>query len=249
MHLKHIPMDGPQNLRDLGGFLNEEGKAVVWNKLYRADGLSSLSEADMETFRKLNIRTIVDLRSDSERKTMPDKIPDGVSYYACPMMREDFSTPDQAAETSFAKSLKIGYLEMIQENAPKVGPAVRTVMEGLSKGAVVFYCTAGKDRTGVLSAILLLRLGVGEEDIIADYQVSFTYNAKGINRLIQQVPQMKAYMEQAGEDSMLHSNPKNMQAVLGVLNTDNIAQWLANAGVNEELQESFCSIMLESADL
>lgn len=114
-------------------------------------------------------------------------------------------------------------------------------------GAVVFHCTAGKDRTGVLAVILLLRLGVGEEDIIADYQVSFTYNAKGIDRLIQQVPRMKAYMEQAGGDSMLDSNPKNMQAVLGVLNTDNIAQWLENAGVSEELQESFCEIMLENA--
>ncbi len=86
MHLKHIPMDGPQNLWDLGGFLTESGEAVVWNKLYRADGLASLSKRDMETFRKLNIRTIVDLRSDSEQKAMPDRIPDGVSYYACPMM-------------------------------------------------------------------------------------------------------------------------------------------------------------------
>lgn len=248
MHLKHIPMDGPQNLRDLGGFLTESGKAVVWNRLYRADGLAGLSERDMEAFRKLNIRTIVDLRSDSERKAMPDRVPDGVSYYACPMMREDIAAPERAAETSFAKSLKIGYLEMIQENAAKVADAVRTVMEGLAKGAVVFHCTAGKDRTGVLAAILLLRLGAGQEDIIADYQVSFTYNAKGINRLMEQVPQMKAYLEQAGEDSMLHSNPKNMQAVLEVLNTDNIARWLTAAGVSEELQESFCGIMLENAD-
>ena len=50
MHLKHIPMDGPQNLWDLGGFLTESGEAVVWNKLYRADGLASLSKRDMETF-------------------------------------------------------------------------------------------------------------------------------------------------------------------------------------------------------
>ena len=82
MHLKHIPMDGPQNLRDLGGFLTESGEAVVWNKLYRADGLASLSKRDMETFRKLNIRSIVDLRSDSERKAMPDRILDGVSYHS-----------------------------------------------------------------------------------------------------------------------------------------------------------------------
>ena len=48
----------------------------------------------------------------------------------------------------------------------------------------MFHCTAGKDRTGVLAAILLLLLGVAEEDIIADDQVSFTYNRRGVNQLL-----------------------------------------------------------------
>lgn len=50
MHLKHIPMDGPQNFRDLGGFLNHDGQAVAWNRLYRADSLSALSDRDLELF-------------------------------------------------------------------------------------------------------------------------------------------------------------------------------------------------------
>lgn len=249
MQLKHIPMDGPQNFRDLGGFLSKTGDAVAWNRLYRADGLAALSDRDAEVFRKRNIRTIVDLRSPSEQKAMPDRVPEGVAYRACPMMREDISTQEQAAASSFARSLKIGYLTMIRDNADLVGAAVRAVMEGLENGAVVFHCTAGKDRTGVLAAILLLRLGVGTEDIIADYQVSHTYNVNGINRMIQQAPQLKAYLDQAGEDSMLHSNPKNIQAVLAELNTENIEPWLKDAGVSEALQQSFCRIMLERADI
>ena len=70
-------------------------------------------------------------------------------------------------------------------------------MEGLSKGPVVFHCTAGKDRTGVLAAILLLRLGVDEEDIIADYQVSFTYNRRGMNQLLARYPEMQALLAQS----------------------------------------------------
>lgn len=248
MQLKHIPMDGPQNFRDLGGFLNRDGKMVAWNRLYRADGLTALSERDEEVLRKRNVRTIVDLRSVSEQKSMPDKVPEGVRFCACPMMEEDVSSADQAAALSFAQSLKIGYLKMIRENPELVGEAVRAVMEGLEQGAVVFHCTAGKDRTGVLAAILLLRLGVAETDIIADYQVSFTYNANGINRMIAHVPELKQYLEQAGDDSMLHSNPKNMQAVLDVLNADNIGPWLENAGVSRELQESFCRTMLENGE-
>ena len=243
MHLKHIPMDGPQNFRDLGGFLNQNGQVVAWNRLYRADGLSALSDRDMERFQKLHIHTIVDLRGASEQAAMPDKVAEGVTYCSCPMMREEGM--EQAAELSFAQSLKTGYLEMIQGNAGKVGEAVRAVMEGLSKGAVVFHCTAGKDRTGVLAAILLLRLGVGEEDIVADYQVSHTYNTNGVNRMMETIPQLRAYLEKAGDDSMLHSHPNNIRAVLEILNRENIGPWLEAAGVEPALQQSFCSVMLE----
>ena len=118
-------------------------------------------------------------------------------------------------------------------------------MEGLSKGPVVFHCTAGKDRTGVLAAILLLRLGVDEEDIIADYQVSHMYNANGVNRMMEAIPQLRAYLEQAGDNSMLHSHPQNIQAVLEILNRKNIGPRLEKADVEPALQQSFRSVMLK----
>lgn len=244
MQLKHIPMDGPQNFRDLGGFLNQEGKMVAWNRLYRADGLAALSEKDVAALRARNVRTIVDLRVSAEQQAMPDQVPEGGCYCACPLMREDSSAPAQAALDTFTQSLKIGYLKMIQENAELVAQATQAVMEGLDRGAVVFHCTAGKDRTGVLAAVLLLLLGVSNEDIIADYQVSFTYNTKGINRIIADQPELKQYLEQAGDDSMLHSNPKNIQAVLELLNAETIGPWLEEAGVSRELQQRFRSTML-----
>ncbi|MGM9538179.1 MAG: tyrosine-protein phosphatase [Candidatus Onthomonas sp.] len=245
MQLKHIPMDGPQNFRDLGGFLNRDGAMVAWNRLYRADGLSGLSDRDEAALRARNVRTIVDLRSTSEQKRMPDRVPEGVQYLSCPMMRENFSFTNQSAALSFAQSLKIGYLKMIQESADLVGRAVLAVMDGLDQGAVVFHCTAGKDRTGVLAAILLLLLGVSEADIVADYQVSFTYNANGVNRLAAQVPELRQFLERSGEDSPLHSNPKNIRAVLEVLSADNIGPWLEEAGVSRERQQRFCRAMLE----
>ena len=245
MQLKHIPMDGPQNFRDLGGFLNQDGKMVAWNRLYRADGLTNLSDKDIAVLRDRNVCTIVDLRSTSEQQAMPDRIPEGVRYCACPMMQEELAVPGQEAARAFAQSLKIGYLKMIQESPDLVGEAVQAVMEGLEQGAVVFHCTAGKDRTGVLAAILLLLLGVHDTDIIADYQVSYTYNANGINRMIAQAPDLKRYLEQAGEDSVLHSNPKNIQAVLDMLNTDNIGPWLESAGISQQMQQRFRQQMLE----
>ena len=76
--------------------------------------------------------------------------------------------------------------------------------------------------------------------------MSFTYNANGVNRMIARVPELKRYVEQAGEDSMLHSNPKNIQAVLEVLNRENIGPWLEHAGVSRTMQQRFCRTMLEA---
>ena len=247
MYLKHIPMDGPQNFRDLGGFLTASGQVVAWNRLYRADGLSGLSEGDIAWFRRLNIRTIMDLRSTAEQAARPDRVPEGVRFCSCPMMREQGSGEQPGSASAFLQSLKVGYLAMIRDGAPLVGSAVNAVLDGLEQGAVVFHCTAGKDRTGVLAAVLLLLLGVSEEDITADYEVSYTYNARGVNRAVAQVPQLKPYLEQAGEDSVLHSNPKNIRAVLDELNAGTISGWLKAAGVSPERQSRLRRILLEPA--
>ena len=159
------------------------------------------------------------------------------------MMREDIATPDRAAE-AFARSLTCGYMKMIGEDAALAGQAAGAVMEGVTQGAVVFHCTAGKDRTGVLAAILLLLLGVAEEDIIADYQVSFTYNRRGVNQLLARFPAMQALLDKSGEDSLLRANPRNIQTVLKRLNADNIGPWLERNGVGRDAQDSLRQIML-----
>ncbi len=244
MYLKHIPMDGPQNFRDLGGFLNKQGKVIKWEQLFRADGLSQLSENDIAKMKARNIRTIVDLRGEAEQEAHPDVVPEGMNYYACPMMREEVKVEEGAAQHSFMKSMKQGYLNMLNEGSDLIGNAAKVVMEAIEHGAVVFHCSAGKDRTGILSAVLLLVLGAYEQDIVADYQVSYTYNERGVNRYIESIPEMKAFLESSGEDSVMHSNPKNMRAVLEVISTDNIQGWLEALGVSIELQNQFRQQML-----
>ena len=131
MQLRRIPMDGPQNFRDLGGYAAREGRMVAWNRLYRADGLAGLTEADEARLKAMNVRTVVDLRSMSEQRAMPDKLPEGIRLCACPMMREDIATPDRAAE-AFARSLTCGYMKMIGEDAALAGQAARAGREGLT---------------------------------------------------------------------------------------------------------------------
>lgn len=244
MQLKHIPMDGPQNFRDVGGFLNKRGQMIAWNRLYRADGLDRLSDRDLEWLRRLNVRTIVDLRGEAEQRMRPDVAVEGIAVYSCPMMKEEITSDAQAADHSFARSLLTGYQTMVKSGPELIGRAAATVMERLKEGAVVFHCTAGKDRTGILAAVLLLLLDAYEEDIMADYQVSHTYNERGINRMVEHSPKLKEFIEQAGEDSMLHSHPRNIRAVLRLIGENGIQEWLEQAGVDRQLQESFCAEML-----
>lgn len=244
MQLKHIPMDGPQNFRDVGGFLNKKGQMIAWNRLYRADGMDRLSERDLEWLRRLNVRTIVDLRGGAEQKMRPDVASEGITVFTCPMMKEEITSEKQAAEHSFARSLLTGYQAMVKSGPELIGRAAATVMESVKQGAVVYHCTAGKDRTGILSAVLLMLLDAYEEDIIADYQVSHTYNERGINRMVEQSPELKEFIEQAGEDSMLHSHPRNIRAVIRQIGETGIQEWLEQAGVDRGLQESFRAGML-----
>ena len=82
------------------------------------------------------------------------------------------------------------------------------------------------------------------EDSIADYQVSFTYNRRGVNQLLARFPAMQAPLDQSGEDSLLRAHPRNIQAVLERLNADNIGLWLEQNGVGRDVQDSFRQIML-----
>ena len=70
---RRLPFDGPRNFRDMGGYINQDGKAVKWGVMYRADRLSALTDADMDYFKRLNIRKIIDFRSDHERKEAPSR--------------------------------------------------------------------------------------------------------------------------------------------------------------------------------
>jgi protein-tyrosine phosphatase len=138
----------------------------------------------------------------------------------------------------------LGYRTMIEGGGDLIGRAVSLVMENVGRGAVVFHCTAGKDRTGILAAVLLLVLKVWEEDIIADYQVSYTYNEEEVNRIMERIPEIREHVAGAGEESMLHSPPKNMKTVFELLHAGNITQWLESQGIPAALQEKFRETML-----
>jgi protein tyrosine/serine phosphatase len=160
------------NFRDLGGYPTADGRTVAWRRLYRSDDLGRLTEQDMDTFAALGIRTVVDLRRPHEVEEL-GRFPetDGVAYHhvhlAHPIWPSQRFT-DTAARTTFVVER---YREMSIEAADGFGTALRLIADA-DTAPLVFHCIAGKDRTGIVSALTLSLLGVDDDVIADDYALS-----------------------------------------------------------------------------
>ena len=184
--LRHIPLGQMYNLRDLGGYPVPGGGETAWERLLRGDNPEGLSQADLRWLLDRDITTVVDLRSGAEIRRKPDQLstqPD-VRYFHCPLLAEGDGMPNLEADVGR------GYFRML-DGSDLVAQALRTV--AAAPGGVLFHCTAGKDRTGLLAALLLGLTGVERVSLLADYQVSETYLAGIIRQIKAKVPTLPAF--------------------------------------------------------
>jgi protein-tyrosine phosphatase len=157
------------NFRDLGGHTTSDGRTVVGQRLYRSDDLARLREDERDAFTELGIRTVIDLRRPHEVEEL-GRFPqwDGIRYHhvhlAHPMWPSQRFV-DTAERTTFVVDR---YREMSIEAAHGFGHALRLIADP-DTAPLVFHCIAGKDRTGILSALTLSLLGVDDEAIADDY--------------------------------------------------------------------------------
>ncbi len=155
------------NTRDLGGYPIDCGKVTTYRVFLRSDAPIKVSADDIEILLLNNITTIVDLRNDKEVLDRPCALKNNKNfeYYHCKMHGDGHLPPS-------VETVPDSYLEMVNEHTSML-KIMRVFVK--AKGGVLFHCTAGKDRTGVISALLLLLAGVCKVDILADYQISQAY--------------------------------------------------------------------------
>ena len=165
-----IPFDAVFNFRDLGGYRADGGRAVRWRRLFRADGLHRLLPEEAERIRELGIATVIDLRTAEEvatRGRFPDDIA-GVDYHHLAMFDVE---PEWPPEDDNPTYLADRYAEMLETGRTTVATSLRLLADEASY-PLVFHCAAGKDRTGILAAVILGLLGVPEDVIAEDYALS-----------------------------------------------------------------------------
>lgn len=188
---RRVCMEGTVNFRDLGGYETADGRRVRWGRVFRSDGLSRLSDRDLGLFRQMGIRRVYDLRTHSEMAGAPDRLPgDGsAAHIHLPVNhgRFDFAEAMQRLKKGDNSWLSPdfmvnGYIRNLEDFSACWAEIIRA-LAGSQNAPILFHCTGGKDRTGTCAALILLALGVPEETVIDDHQLSNIYIAKLLPRL------------------------------------------------------------------
>ncbi|MDJ1470305.1 tyrosine-protein phosphatase [Xanthocytophaga flava] len=185
-----IMLQGAANFRDLGGYLTQDGKQVKWGKMYRSADISHLTDSDLKTLSALQIQMVCDLRGEQEAASAPDRLPEGTERILLPTGSEnitgntgDFMRKIKTVES--ADSMMTTFYTRTDHLGRKYKPVFEQLLSLETNKALMFHCTAGKDRTGVGAALILYALGVDEPTIIADYEATNIYRKESNERYIQ----------------------------------------------------------------
>lgn len=243
-----IDLEGSLNFRDLGGYPTEDGRKVRWRRAFRADGLHLLTDADVARIRDdLNVRDVVDLRSTAERRADPPRPLDRVEriqVHHAPLFDGDTSGREDRT-ASATMTLADRYLALVEMAKAPIAATIEII--AASEGASVYHCAAGKDRTGIVSAVLLGILGVRPEVIVADYAAT----KDNLDQIIDRLMSTRGYEAMLGElpPDTLHAEPETMVRLLeGIEGAYGSAAGFARAaGVTDDAVAQLRAKLLEDA--
>jgi len=159
-----IPVPGTYNLRDVGGY--RAGTSVTrWGRLLRSDALHSLDEIGQTEIARIGIDHVIDLRSDDERVAAPSRLAASTVVHHLPV----FSGAAPSAVQSPGITLAALYDHIIDHRADRLAASIGVISETRTDETVLVHCTAGKDRTGLVIALVLSAVGVDRDEVVADY--------------------------------------------------------------------------------
>lgn len=229
---KRIPLEGLKNIRDLGGH-PIPGGVTRSGVFLRSEIPAQLGEGDLAFLREYGLAVSIDLRSAYEAELVPDafaSVP-WVDYRRLAAFeRLEMGSPEEKKKPSGEF-----WGEKYSSMADRYGDWVKRVFEvcAEAEGAVLFHCTTGKDRTGMIAAMLLGACGVADEDIIADYCVSEVYLGHIYNDMGRYYKDGDAYDP---ADPFYSTAPENMRFLLRHIHSryGSMEGYLRFCGVTEE---------------
>ena len=240
--LRHQAIEGTLNVRDIGGYPTGNGQSTRWGVLFRSDKLDRLTSLGVKELRNLHVQTIIDLRYTPEVEVNPDVIADtdlfGYRHLPLYELSGEHSLP---TIPDSALDLYIKVLDHRQQQ-------IKTLFDHLTAPTsfpALIHCTAGKDRTGVVVALILGAIGVPYETIIADYALTAVY----IDSLLDDLRVMAQVngWDTAWYERLLSCDPSNMRATLLHLDRayGGVQPYLLSTGVTMEQIDKLRGCLLD----
>lgn len=202
--MRHLEIEGSWNVRDLGGYATEDGRSTRWRVVVRAGNLDKVTVEGQRALVDYGIRTIVDLRDTAEIEEYPDVFAQSTEVVYChlPILRNGYANGYVRLD-----KLYTNYLDAYQS---EVGKIITAVAE--SEPGTLVHCHAGKDRTGMVTALLLGAVGVPDTVIAEDYALTSA-------RISHLVAEWRDYtLKQGGDmERFEHDVSADATTMLGVL--------------------------------
>ncbi len=188
MNLIRLNLEGTANTRDIGGYVANNNKGFKWKKVLRSDCMSRLTDRDKDYLvNKYNLKTIIDLRSPKELEDTPNAMAKDsrIKYINISLADIDPNKIEKISDMNENFLINL-YIDIIENKKVRLKQVIDEVIDTVNSGSVLFHCTAGKDRTGVISMLLMGITGVSKQDITTNYMQTSTnlkYNEAHCSKL------------------------------------------------------------------
>ena len=234
-----LSAEGLVNLRDLGGLVTASGATTRSGRLLRSESPHTLSDAGLRTLLELGVGTVVDLRTVSEREKRPSPFADvsTVRNLHAPIFDDGIEFPKHLATASQV------YLWWLRDLSSAVGAALAGIADARDTPILV-HCHAGKDRTGVVVALVLRLAGVGEDAIADDYALSGVTLADMLAR--DRVSAVERGMDEVRAERLFTVRREAMQETLAGIDREfgGVETFLRGAGLSEARIDRLAGLML-----
>ncbi|MDO1583135.1 tyrosine-protein phosphatase [Rhizobium oryzicola] len=226
-----IELEGAHNVRDLGGYPIAAGGCTRWRSLLRGDALHALTPGDIAVLTGLGLAAVIDLRNPAEVALEPNPFAehDQVGYLTIPLFSA-LSPVEMMAQGRATFDMGERYCHALDHCQEAIALVLSTIAQ-MPAGAVLFHCSAGKDRTGLIAALLLGNAGVPPSTIIEDYALTGLVAEHLISKL--RARALARGMDSRLIDIVLASEPTSMQHALNHLTNHygNVVNYLRHIGL------------------
>jgi protein-tyrosine phosphatase len=237
---RHLPLPGTYNVRDIGGYRSRDGRTIQWRTFWRADSLHRLPPEAQVTLLGYGVRTVIDLRRSDELQAAPNVFAGSTSVTYCHLSLQ----VDAPLVPGTPQRLVGAYCHMLDERQEQICETLRVLAAPGGLPAVV-HCTAGKDRTGLIAALVLGLAGVPEDTIVEDYALSARYLAGPYLEEARQRALRRGYTWEQYEP-LVRCPPEFMHATLQYLKEryGSIEAYTRTIGLGQEQISRFQDLLL-----